>query len=108
MHNAKKRKEADVAAQAPAGVATDSGTGKRRLGGRGVPLLAVGLYLNKEGEAQPVGDAAALWEGLVVNVPAIVFQEDDPEGYYAGNVRPALTPRALRCLPSLGDRACTG
>ena len=61
--------------------------GKRHLGDRGTKLLAAGMYVSKEGEAQNFADAAPVWEGQTIHVPATVFQEDDPTGYYAGNVR---------------------
>ena len=64
--------------------------GKRHVGDPGVKLLAVGFYVNRDNEQVKAGDAAAaVWEGLSVNVPATEFREEDPQGYYAGNVRAA-------------------
>ena len=74
--------------------------GKRHLsdlGGRG--LLEIGMYVTKDLETQKVSEGATIWEGLVVNVPATVFQEEDPDGYYMGNVRdaPCLVQASLAC-----------
>jgi hypothetical protein len=82
-----KRKVADAPTESA------ESDGKRRLGDSGAHVLAVGLHVGKDGTTQQVGDNPVLWEGLVLNVPATVFQEEDPEGYYMGNVRAAATSR---------------
>ena len=83
------RKELEVA---------ESSDGKRRIGDRGLKLLDVGFYVNKELAIVPANDSVAFWEGFVINVPATVFQEEDPQGFYSGHVRCAPLPGLCAAL----------
>ena len=99
-HCNQKRKEADPVSSEVAAVGGTTTGGKRHLsdlGGRG--LLEIGMYVTEDLETQKVSEGATIWEGLVVNVPATVFQEEDPDGYYMGNVRdaPCLVQASLAC-----------